>query len=55
MVAITTIALVLQQGMNLGNFLSNSKSKDMAEMEDIGKVERETTSSKVKETMLEKK
>jgi len=43
----------LQEGLDLWNFLSNSKSTDMVEMEGIGKVQRNTTGSKVKEIMVE--
>lgn len=50
---VIVVSLALKQGMDLGNFLSNQESKDMAKMEGIGKVERETTGSKVKEIVLE--
>lgn len=52
-VVVIFVALTLQEGLDLGNFLSNSEYEDMAEMEGIEKVERETNGFKVKETSLE--
>jgi len=49
------VALVIQEGMDLRNFLSNFEAKDMAEIEHIGKLERETIGSKMKETVMEEK
>lgn len=47
------VASVMQEGLDLRIFLSNFKAKDMAKIESIGKVERETTGSMVKEIELE--
>ena len=47
------VASVVLEGLDLRNFLSNSEVKNVAEMEGIGKVERDTISSMVKEIGLE--
>ena len=51
--ALTVVALVLQEELDLGNFLSNSESKDMVVIEGIGQVMRETTDSKLKDILSE--
>lgn len=49
-VAVATVfVLVLPKQLVLGNFLSNSKSKDMVLMKGIGNVMRKTIDSKVKD------
>lgn len=48
-VVVTAVVLILQGGLDLGNFLSNFESKDIVVMEGITKVMRETTNSKVKD------
>lgn len=45
--------LVVQEGLDLNSFPSNSKAKNMFEMEDTEKVEKETIGSMVKEIELE--
>ena len=51
---VVVVALVIQMGLYFGHSPSSSNSNDMVEMKDIELMERGTTSSKVKETVLEK-
>lgn len=47
------VVLLMQEGLDLKNFPSNFEANNTIEMEDNGKVEKETIGSTVKEIELE--